>query len=147
MAASTTPVDGKLYKLEFSADGGTTWKRLGYQLECNLAERQEFREITSKDQCSWREKVPTVGSWSVSGTVNFYHGTSGASNYALLRSTKGTVIQMRIKPEDCGDVATGELEFSGKCFWTELSPVFPVNNTATYSYTFEGTGDLDAVVI
>ena len=146
MAASTTPVDGKIYLVEFSTDAGTTWKQLGYQNECNLNERQEFREITSKTQCNYREKIPTIGDWSVSGTVQFFHGTTGSSNYQALRATKGTLFQVRLTPVDCGDAIVGELEFEGTCFWTELGHVFPVNETASYSYTFEGTGNLDVTV-
>ena len=146
MAASTTPVDGKIYLVEFSTDTGTTWKQLGFQNECNLNERQEFREITSKQQCDYREKLPTIGDWSVSGTVNFLYGTAGSSNYKALRDTKGTTFLVRLKPYDCGDAIVGELAFAGTCFWTELSNVFPVNETASYSYTFEGSGALTATV-
>ena len=148
MAASTIPVDGKIYILEFSTDTGTTWKQLGatYQQEKNLSERQEFRSITGVGQCSFREKVPTISDWSLSGTVQFYYGTTGSSNYLALRDTRGTSFLVRLKPYDCGDEIVGELEFQGSCFWTELSPVFPVNETATYSYTFEGTGELTTTV-
>jgi hypothetical protein len=146
MAASTTPLDGKIYLVEISTDAGTTWKQLGYQNECNLNNRQEFREITSKTQCDYREKLPTIGDWSVSGTVQFYHGTSGSSNYQTLLGTKGTTFLVKLKPVDCGDAIVGELQFQGTCFWTELSNVFPVNETASYSYTFEGTGTLSVTV-
>lgn len=146
MAASTTPIDGKIYLVKISTDAGTTWKELGYQLECNLSERVEFREITSKQQCTNREKIPTISDWSVSGTVNYYHGTSGSSNYQTLRETKGQTFLVQLVPVDCGDNIVGELKFQGTCFWTDLSPVFPVNGTATYSYTFEGTGVLDVTV-
>ena len=148
MAAQTTPIDGSYYRVEFSTDGGTTLAELGYQKESGLQISTEFREITSKAQCNWREKVPTVSNWTISGTAEFYNNDATDVVYDDLLAELRTVDRLKITAVDCSGVAiSGETEYEGAGFFSQLDVSFPEKDTATYSYTWEGSGALTATPI
>lgn len=148
MAASTIPVDGSLYKVEISTDSGSSWDTLGYQKDATLSISTEFREITSKTQCNWREKVATVSNWTASGTAEYYNDTSSGLVFDSLFATLRTACQIRFMPIDCsGSNVVGESSYTGAGFFTQLDVSFPEKDTATYSYTFEGSGTLTKAIV
>jgi hypothetical protein len=143
MAASTKPTDGSFFRFQYSTDGGTTYDELGYQKESGLQIATEFREITSKAQCDYREKVATVSTWTVSGTAEYYTSGATLSVFSDLLALRGTEINIKITAVDCeGAPIVGEKEFYGRGFWSQLDVSFPEKETASFSYTFEGSGTL-----
>lgn len=147
MAAATVPLDGSLYLFQFSTDAGTTWKDLGYQKESGLQIATESREITSKTQATYREKLPTVSTWSISGTAEYYN-SDDIEVFDDVFATRGTVLNVRLTAvTSTGTAIVGESRYTGEGFWTSLDVSFPEKDTASYSYTFEGTGVLTKSVI
>ena len=149
MAASTTPLDGSMYLVSVSTDDGSTWDVLGFQKESNFSIATESREITSKTQCAYREKVPTVSTWTISGTAEFYNNDATDLVYNDLFDLRGTSVMLKVTPVICssGDPATGEFEYSGSGFFSQLDASFPEKETASYAYTFEGSGTLTKAAI
>lgn len=148
MAASTVPVDGSLYKVEVSTDGGSSWSMLGYQKEANISISTEFREITSKSQCNYREKIPTVSNWTASGTAEVLNDTGSGLTVVNIFETLRTSAQIRIHPIDCsGTPVVGEMSYAGSGFFSQLDVAFPEKETATFSYTFEGSGTLTVTAV
>ena len=148
MAASTSPVDGQQYFVEISEDTGTTWKALGYQQDANISVTGETREITAKNICYWREYAPSASSWTLGGTASIY--TTGDTEltqvdvFDLINSS----VLVKVTAVDCaGAPITGEVEYSGKGVLTELTMDFPDKDTATYSYSFQGSGELIEEII
>lgn len=140
MAASTTPVDGSIYLFQFSTDSGTTWKDLGYQKESGIQFTTESRQITSKTQASWREELPTVSTWSITGTAEYYNNDD-IEVFDDVLALRGTVIKVRITAVDAaGTAITGESRYTGDGFWNSLDVSFPEKDTASYSYAFKGIG-------
>jgi hypothetical protein len=143
MAASTIPTDGSIHKVEISLDGGSTWNLLGYQKEVSLNVSTDMREITSKTQCNFREKVPTVSNWTISGTAEVMTDETDGKNIKTMIGQLRNTIDLRIHPIDCaGDEITGELTYYGSGHFSTLDVSFPEKDTATYNYTFEGSGEL-----
>lgn len=148
MAASTIPVDGSLYKVEISTDGGSSWDLLGYQKEASISISTEFREITSKTQCNYREKKATVSNWTASGTAEYYNDTGSGLVFDDIFATLRTECMIQFMPIDCsGTDVVGETKYTGSGFFSQLDVAFPEKDTATYSYTFEGSGTLTKAAV
>ena len=147
MAASTAPIDGSQYLVQISQDGGTTFLTLGYQQDANVSISGETRELTAKNVCYWREYAPTASSWTLGGTAGVYtDGTPEITQGDLFKYINSIVI-VKIVSVDCsGTEITGEDEYEGTAIITELSMDFPDKDTATYTYSFQGTGVLTQTV-
>ena len=148
MAASAIPVDGSLYKVQISTDSGSSWDLLGYQKDATLSISTEFREITSKTQCNFREKKPTVSNWTASGTAEYYNDTGSGLVFDSILALLRTECMIQLIPIDCsGTEVVGESSYTGSGFFSQLDASFPEKDTATYNYTFEGSGTLTKAVV
>ena len=148
MAASTSPVDGQQYLVEISDDAGTTYKALGYQQDANIGVTGETREITAKNICYWREYAPSASSWTLGGTDSIYtDGDPQLTQSGVFRLINSTVL-IKVTAVDCaGAPIPGEMEYGGLGVLTELSMEFPDKDTASYTYSFQGSGVLTETVI
>lgn len=148
MAASTQPVDGQQYLVQMSTDGGTTWLTLGFQQGANLSISGESRELTAKNVCYWRQYEPTASSWTLGGTAGLYTDGTPAITQVDLFAVINTTVQVKITALDCaGTDIVGEVEYNGQGHLTELNMDFPDKDTATYTYTFQGSGVLTETVL
>ena len=143
MAASTSPVDGQQYLVEISVDGGTNYGTLGYQQDANVSITGETREITAKNICYWREYAPSASSWTLGGTASIYtDGSPELTQSDVFKLVNSTVL-LKVTAVDCsGAPIVGEVEYGGLGVLTELTMDFPDKDTATYSYSFQGSGKL-----
>lgn len=142
MAASTEPVNGQQYLVQISTDSGTTWETLGFQQDCNFAVAGETRELTAKNVCYWRTYAPTASSWTMGGTAGLYTDGSPDITQADLFPLINTTVDIKITALDCTPAAiVGEVEYEGSCIITELTMDFPDKDTATYTWSVQGTGE------
>jgi hypothetical protein len=148
MAASTIPINGDPYLLEVSTDSGSSWDAVAYQLDATISESTESREITSKTQTSYREYKATVSTWTLSGRAEFLGGTGSGLTLNSLRDSNRTEIEVRLHPYDtAGNEITGEFSYRGKGFFESINAAFPQKETATYDFTFKGSGTLTATAV
>lgn len=148
MAAETTPLDGSRYLVQISTDSGTTWSTLGWQKESSMNISTDERDITSKTQEDWKERKPTASSWTISGRCFYVNGTAGSDKlYKDLKATIGSTIMMKQVPILNGTPVSGEIEYEGSGHFASLDVSFPEKETASYQYTFNGSGEIADIVI
>jgi len=142
MAASTKPVNGQQYVVQVSNDGGTTFKTLGWQQDCNISFNGETRELSSKTTCYWREYAPAASSWTTGGTAGLGTDFTPEISNTELFTYMNTEVDILITAVNCADgqPIVAENEWAGKGIITELTLDFPDKDTATYTYQFQGSG-------
>jgi TP901-1 family phage major tail protein len=97
-----------------------------------------LRDATSKDSGGWSESLEGLREWSGEGEGFFAHdATYGYDELFALMQSRG-VVTIRFSNETSGD------EYhEGQAFLTELSADAPVEDSTTFSFSFQGTGALN----
>ena len=106
-------------------------------LSNGFAVNRPTREIANKDSGNWTSKASNRGSWSANGSAHFeFAPTYGFSNlFTAIRN--GTLLGVVTKTG-----VSGDKYFSGMAYLTDLTPDFPDMDNSSYSFTFDGSGEL-----
>jgi len=108
-------------------------------LNASLTINGEPIDVTTKDSNGWRELIAGQKSWSMAGDGKF---DPDASNYAFTDLfgliSVGTAVVVRISQEVSGDTY-----YEGSALVTSLEVAAPMDDASTFSFTFEGTGELN----
>lgn len=144
MSVLTTPAEGGIFKFLISQDGGTTWKKLGFRKGLNLGLQVNDRDITNADDCNWVASLPTTGAWSINGSAQIIPGDgTTVVSYSDLAKLARTVLDLKIETVDCaGALIPNAYRYAGKGYFTQLDGAFTEKDTATFSFSFKGTGAL-----
>lgn len=108
----------------------------------SLSLSSDMADITSKDSLGWKEILPTLKSWSIDeDALLAYDATVGYVQLfgALKDRTKVTLV---FTNDTVGDQA-----FTGEAYITSLDTDGPMEDAATFSCSFEGTGVLAMTTI
>ena|SRR3990167_5647021 len=96
-------------------------------------------DVTTKDSAGWRELIAGQKSWSLAGDGKF---NPEASNYSFSDLfgllSAGSEVVVRISEEISGDTY-----YEGSALVTALEMSAPMDDASTFSFTFEGTGELN----
>jgi len=144
MSVLTTPADGGIFKILISEDNGTTWKKLGFRKGLNLGLQVNDREITNADDCLWVASLPTTGSWTINGSCQIIPGDgTTVVSFSDLAKLARTMLDIKIETVDCaGALIANAYRYAGDGYFTQLDAAFTEKDTATYSFSFKGTGAL-----
>ena len=147
MAATGVPINGSSLILQISSDAGTTWDLIGFATTATLSTTMETRDITTKTSCGWRALGEGLRSWSLSGDgLVTYVAVSGEVDLLTLfgHYSARTQVQIRFTSWDCsGSVPiAGDPNYEGMAYLTSMEQTGGVEDNGTYSFTFEGTGEL-----
>lgn len=97
-----------------------------------------MREVLCKDTAAWRNILPGVRSWSVSGSgLHDIGATNGGNDLAMLGINR-TYVVVKLSTEESGEFYLTGSGYVGEC--TINSPGAEEN--ATYSFSIEGDGEL-----
>lgn len=132
------------------------WTAFAAAKECSYAISVEMGESTSKDSGVWKEAYPTKISWNAktSGLVTLVHEL----NSDVLLSMMKTMLPIKLRfakvtevnkqegvPENGWTPSTVSSYKEGMAYISSLEESAPDGDSATYSASFEGTGELDNV--
>lgn len=145
MAASANPINATNYVLKISTDGGTTFNALAELQNATLSTSMETRDTTTKDSAGWRELGEGLRQWSMTGSGLVVFAPSGSmlapdDVFTLLGNRTKVTLQFTT-------ANTGDYEWEGDAYVTELSLEGGTEDNLTFSVTFEGTGPLTQAAV
>ena len=130
-------LNGTAMKLYYSTDDGSTYNEIAKANGASLSITHDTREVSTKSSAGWREHLESFRSWTVSGEHLYddsdTHGF--AELFALIASR--AVFKVKLDTE-----VTGEDYFEGNVLITEASLEVPMEDNASTSFSFQGTGPL-----
>ena len=96
------------------------------------------RDITSKDSAGWSESLEGLREWSMEGEGMFaLDATYGVVDLEGVLTAR-TAVTVRFSTE-----TTGDEYWEGTAICTDLSADTGVEESATFSFSFQGTGALN----
>ena len=120
---------------------------VAHATNCSLELSMDERDITSKDSAGWKEISGGLRNWSIS-TDALYDATDlGATktDFVALFDLVDARTKVYIEFTMLSPVA-GDYIYTGEGYVTSLSLSGGVEETASYSCSISGTGDLEKVV-
>lgn len=97
----------------------------------------ETRDATTKDSEGWRDILEGLRSWSIDGEAMFaFDGTKTFDDFFALYNGR-TAATVKFSTE-----VSGDKYYTGSGYLSNLSQTAGVEESITYSFTFEGTGTL-----
>ena len=112
---------------------------VGKMTSASLSVTMATRDISTKDSAGWMEVLEGQKSWTLSGEGLVVYNNTGKATpddiYTLLSNRAAVAIEF-------GSETTDEKYYSGSGFFTEFSTDAGVEDNATFSFSFQGTGTL-----
>ena len=112
---------------------------VGKMTSASLSVTMATRDISTKDSAGWMEVLEGQKSWTLSGEGLVVYNNTGKATpddiYTLLSNRTAVAIEF-------GSETTDEKYYSGSGFFTEFSTDAGVEDNATFSFSFQGTGTL-----
>jgi len=112
---------------------------VGKMTSASLSVTMATRDISTKDSAGWMEVLEGQKSWTLSGEGLVVYNNSGKATpddiYTLLSNRTAVAIEF-------GSETTDEKYYAGSGFFTEFSTDAGVEDNATFSFSFQGTGVL-----
>ncbi len=104
---------------------------------CKLSIQMDTRDTSTKDSSGWKDTGEAQMSWSIDGEGVFtFDATYGWEDlFALLSGRTSATVKMATDE-------SGDNNYSGTAWLTKMECDGPMEDTSTYSYTFEGFGAL-----
>ena len=147
MANLTTAINGTDIKV-FDA---TTNILVAYAQSGTLNVNMSNRDISNKESAGWAEAMEGARNWDVS--VDGAYAWQDASGSALSNGADDLLNTYIITRTSVvikfGSVVatTGNINYSGTAWLTAFSVSAPTEDTATYSLSFTGSGELSQTVL
>lgn len=145
MAASTEVMNATDVIIEISEDSGTTFDTIGKCTSVSLSVTRDTRDVTTKDSSAWREVLPGVKSWSMSGEGLVTYNTEtdvDKPNDLFTLLSNGTQVRLKF-----GSTTTDEYDYEGDAYLTAYEQDAGTEDNNTFSFTFEGDGSLTQAVV
>ena len=112
---------------------------VGKMTSASLSVTMATRDISTKDSAGWMEVLEGQKSWTLSGEGLVVYNNTGKATpddiYTLLSNRTAGAIEF-------GSETTDEKYYTGSGFFTEFSTDAGVEDNATFSFSFQGTGVL-----
>lgn len=145
MAASANPINGTAYVIKISTDAGVSFDLVAQCIQASLTSNMETRDTTTKDSAGWRELGEGLRSWSLSGNGLVVYSVSAGS---LAMDDLFDIYSGRTKALFQFTTAnTGDFEYEGSGYITELTQEAGTEDNVTYSFSIEGSGVLTKAAV
>jgi TP901-1 family phage major tail protein len=138
MAVSTAIMNATDVLIQFSTDN-VTFDEVGRMTNASLSISMETRDTSNKDSAGFRELLSGQRSWSLAGDGLVVYSLTNADGFHDLFGYWNNRTNLYVK---FGSVSGGEKNYSGRGFITSLDQEAGVEDNATFSFSFEGTGAL-----
>ena len=112
---------------------------VGKMTSASLSVTMATRDISTKDSAGWMEVLEGQKSWTLSGEGLVVYNNTGKATpddiYTYLSNRTAVTIEF-------GSETTDEKYYTGSGYFTEFSTDAGVEDNATFSFSFQGTGTL-----
>jgi len=109
--------------------------QISHATEGSISIAMDTRDVTTKDSAGWRELLESTRSWSGSASAMY----ANDATYGLADLEAALVARTAVTVKFSTEVS-GDDYYSGSAFITSLEASGGVEDTVTYSISFEGTG-------
>ena len=113
---------------------------IAYSKNCTLNMNLANAETTNKDDSGWKGVLPTKRDWSVDGDGLYNYGGSVSTLFGLYNNRTRVSIKF-------SNNTPGDKYYSGYAYITKLQISGPDAETATYSFSFAGDGQLSEYTV
>lgn len=109
---------------------------------CKLTTTQDVRDATTKSSAGWRETGEALRSWTISaeGLVALSAATTAFDDLYTLLIVSRTKVALRFSSDTSGDAY-----WYGNGYAKELSMDAPLEDSTSFTVSFEGSGVLTQV--
>lgn len=114
---------------------------IAFATSASLSINMDTRETTNKESSGWRQLLEATKSWSLEGESFHSYDSSNfdfKDLFTKLSSRDAVTIQFSLGASP----ATGDYYYSGSAYITSLTLDSPLEDSVTFSASFEGTGVL-----
>ncbi len=112
---------------------------VGKMTSASLSVSMATRDTSTKESAGWMEVLEGQKSWTLSGEGLVVYNNTGKATpdeiYTLLSNRTAVAVEF-------GSETTDEKYYSGSGFFTEFTTDAGVEDNATFSFSFQGTGVL-----
>ena len=133
MAASTSVMNSTDVVLKVGSE------LVGKMTSASFSVTMATRDISTKDSAGWMEVLEGQKSWTLSGEGLVVYNNTGKATpddiYTYLSNRTAVTIEF-------GSETTDEKYYTGSGYFTEFSTDAGVEDNATFSFSFQGTGTL-----
>tara|TARA_R110002110_G_scaffold10335_4_gene50754 strand:- start:2250 stop:2696 length:447 start_codon:yes stop_codon:yes gene_type:complete len=125
---------------------------IAYSTSCTININHSTRSTSSKESGGWEESMEGMRNWDVSCDALYAWLTPGGSAIAGL--TLSELFATYIGPTRASFTLTfgvtttvaGDTKYSGDAWMTSASLTAPLEDTSTYSVSFQGSGQLSQAI-
>jgi len=116
--------------------------KIDVQTSASLSLSQSTRKSLNKDSAGWESNFAGAKSWELSGDAEFEIDATEGYSALFAALIAGTQVAVKIST-----AVTGDKEYSGAAQITKLDMSAGVEENATISYSFTGSGALAEATI
>lgn len=127
--ASTGILNGTLCKIQVA---GTT---VAHLTSNGVSMSHSTREASTKDSAGWKDSLEGQKSWSMSGEGFFAEDASYGYEDLFTAYAARTAVVLTYTTD-----VSGDMEYSGSAYITALERTDGLEESTTFSISFEGTG-------
>lgn len=131
-----------LIKTDAASGGNASATAIAMTTSASISVNMETRDISQKGSQGWRDLLEAQKSWSASAEgVYAIKDASGSAvkGFTDLFTNLGNREQIYL---ELTTGVTGDKYYSGKAYVTSIEQTAPMEDNATFSVSFEGTGEL-----
>ena len=129
------PTTGKMNATLLAVYVGGT--KISHATEGSISLNMDTRDVTTKDSAGYRELLEATRSWSMSASAMYADDATYGVNALETAWENRTALTIRFSTE-----VTGDDYFEGTAYLTSLELNGGVEDTVSYSVSFEGTGTI-----
>tara|TARA_R100001440_G_scaffold15143_6_gene25699 strand:- start:2481 stop:2918 length:438 start_codon:yes stop_codon:yes gene_type:complete len=127
--------------------GGTL---IGFATSATINVNQSLRSTSSKASGGWEENMEGIRNFDVSTDALYLYTNADGSAvseitadelYAHIHNRTSFTLKFGV-----GTTASGDINYQGTAFVTSISVSAPMEDTATYSVSFQGSGALTETI-
>jgi predicted secreted protein len=124
---------------------GGTDKPIARATSCELSVSMNLRDATTKDSGGDAERLPGLAEWSVSVDALYsedYAATKQGMTELFTALKTGAKVAVVFSTQQ-----TGDKSYKGDAYVSDLSLNAGTEENATYSASFQGTGEIEVITI
>lgn len=115
--------------------------KVAHTTSAELSVSADMIDITTKDSAGWGENMPGKKSWELSGEGKFSFDAGYSPEDLFTAMVNKTKLSVKLKT-----ATSGNDEYAGDCYITSWSVSAGVEDAASFSFAFQGTGAITKAV-
>ena len=137
---ATASIAGFKARLYVATSQGAAMSKVGELIDVTLTIAEGAMDATSKDSNAWKEFLPGLREWGISGSAQYLGETTDAGQ-AILWTELGAQSNIYLQLYELS-TATGNVMWTGNAVVTQIDIGSPLDKPADLKIAAKGTGAL-----